>query len=178
VLHIASINRFSLLLLPVLLTGCGLTQSMTEGTASAAKSIFFKQVNTLRLDFTAREALNTDARESGSLSEPLMIRVYQLKDRKTFDKTVYEHLVNGGEEALGEALLASREVVIKPGGDANLTMPMDEQAQYVAVVGLFRHPDREKNHWKQVLTRDDLDPDVPRIIAPGSNSLTLLPEKE
>ncbi|MDV5140756.1 type VI secretion system lipoprotein TssJ [Chimaeribacter arupi] len=176
-LHIASINRFSLLLLPVLLAGCGLTQSLTEETASAANAIFYQQVNTLRLDFTAREALNTDARESGSLSEPLMIRVYQLRDRKAFDKTVYEQLVSGGEGALGETLLASREVIVKPGGDANLTMPMDEQAQYVAVVGLFRHPDREKNHWKQVLTRDDLDPDEPRIIVPGSNSLTLLPEK-
>lgn len=171
-------NRFSYLLLPMLLSGCGLTQSITDSTASVAKSIFYKQVKTLHLDFTAREALNTDARENNPLSEPLLIRVYQLKDQKTFDKTVYEQLVNGGETILGDSLLASHEVIVKPGGDANLTMPMNKQAQFVAVVGLFRHPDREKNHWKLMLARDDLDPDMPRVIVPGSNSLTLLPEKK
>jgi type VI secretion system protein VasD len=41
----------------------------------------------LHLDFTAREALNTDSRESNSLSESVVVRIYQLKDRKTFDKT-------------------------------------------------------------------------------------------
>ena len=48
----------------------------------------------------------------------------------------------------------------------------------MAVVGLFRHPDTEKNHWKLLLARDDLDPDTPRIIEPGDNSLTLLARKD
>ncbi|WP_310607484.1 type VI secretion system lipoprotein TssJ [Buttiauxella brennerae] len=171
-------NKYALLLLPVLLSGCGLTQTISEGTASAAKSLFYKQIKTLHLDFTAREALNTDARESGSLSEPLMIRIYQLRDRKAFDKAVYEQLLKSGDDALGSDLLATRDVVVKPGGDANLNMPMNEETQFVAVVGLFRQPDTQKNHWKLVLAREGLDPDKPRIIEPGSNDLTLLPEKK
>lgn len=166
-----------LLILP-LLGGCGLTQSASDGTSSAIKSIFYKQVKTLHLDVTAREALNTDTQENTSLSEPVMVRVYQLKDRKTLDKTVYPQLVNDAESALGADLLASRSMVVKPGTDASLDMPMDENAQYVAVVGLFRQPDQTKNDWKLLLTRDDLDPDAPRIIEAGNNRLTLQPLKE
>lgn len=57
-------------------------------------------------------------------------------------------------------------------------MPMEAAAQFVAVVGLFRAPDMVKNDWKLVLTRDDLDPDKPRIIEASHNRLTLLPLKE
>jgi type VI secretion system protein VasD len=70
-----------------------------------------------------------------------VVRVYQLKDRKTFDKTVYQQLLQDDSTILKDDLLASRDVVVKPGGDANLDMPMEEKAQFVAVVGLFRHPD-------------------------------------
>jgi type VI secretion system VasD/TssJ family lipoprotein len=93
------------------------------------------KIKVLHLDFTAREALNTDSRESNSLSEPVVIRVYQLKDRKTFDKTVYQQLLQDDSTILKDDMLASRDVVVKPGGDANLDMPMEEKAQFVAVVG-------------------------------------------
>ena len=35
-----------------LLTGCGLTQTVTDGTVSITKSIFYKKIKTLHLDFT------------------------------------------------------------------------------------------------------------------------------
>jgi len=168
-------------LLPVLalsLTGCGVTQSVADGTKSVYTSLFYKKIKSLHLDFTAREALNTDARESNSLSEPVVVRVYQLKDRTAFDKTVYQQLLQGGETVLKDELLASRDVVVKPGGDASLDMPMEEDAQFVAVVGLFRHPDMVNNTWKRVIKRDDLDPDKPRILEAGNNQLTLQPLKD
>jgi type VI secretion system protein VasD len=43
-----------------------------------------------------REALNTDARENHSLSEPVVVRIYQLKDRQTFDRLVYQQLLEEG----------------------------------------------------------------------------------
>lgn len=46
--------------------------------------------------------------------------------------------------------------MINPGGDASLNMPLETQAKFVAVVGLFRHPDTERNTWKQVLAREEL----------------------
>ena len=74
----------------LILTGCGVTQSVTDGTKSAFNSVFYKKIKILHLDFTAREALNTDSRENNSLSEPVVVRVYQLKDRKTSDKPSYQ----------------------------------------------------------------------------------------
>ncbi|KTR92627.1 type VI secretion system lipoprotein TssJ [Pantoea dispersa] len=160
------------------LTGCGVTQGITDGTKSAFNAVFYKKIKVLHLDFTAREALNTDSRESNSLSEPVVIRVWQLKDRKTFDKTVYQQLLRDGDTILKADLLATRDVVVKPGGDANLDMPMEEDAHFVAVAGLFRHPDRVNNTWKLVIGREDLDPDKPRILEAGNNHLTLQPLKD
>lgn len=165
-------------LLAFSLTGCGVTQGITDGTKSAFNAVFFKKIKVLHLDFTAREALNTDSRESNSLSEPVVIRVWQLKDRKTFDKTVYQQLLRDGDTILKADLLATRDVVVKPGGDANLDMPMEEDAQFVAVAGLFRHPDRVNNTWKLVIEREDLNPDKPRILEAGNNHLTLQPLKD
>ncbi|MEG5692908.1 type VI secretion system-associated lipoprotein [Enterobacter cloacae] len=165
-------------LLAFSLTGCGVTQGVVDGTKSAFNAVFYKNIKVLHLDFTAREALNTDPRESNSLSESVVVRVYQLKDRKTFDKTVYQQLMKDGETILKADLLTTRDVVIKPGGDANLDMPMDEETQFVAVVGLFRHPDTLKNTWQQVLKREDLDPDKPRILEAGNNYLALQPLKD
>jgi len=178
VLRTLLIKRLSLLLLPSLLAGCGLTQSVSDGTASVVKSVFYKQVKTLHLDITARQALNTDGQENTSLSEPLMVRVYQLKDRKSFDKTVYQQLLTQGDEAPGADLLASRSLVVKPGEDVSLDMPLDEKAQFVAVVALFRAPEMAKNSWKRVLSRDELDPDRPRVIEAEQNRLILQPLKD
>ena len=165
-------------LLAFSLAGCGVTQGVTDGTKSAFNAFFYKNIKVLHLDFTAREALNTDLRESHSLSEPMVIRVYQLKDRKTFDRTVYQQLLTDGDAILKADLLASRDVVVQPGGDANLDMPMEPDAQFVAVAGFFRQPDRVNNTWKKVIQREDLDPDKPRILEAGDNSLTLLAFKD
>ncbi|WP_428944128.1 type VI secretion system lipoprotein TssJ [Pantoea sp. FN060301] len=170
--------RMMLPLLILSLSGCGLTQSVTEGTTTVVKSIFYKKIKVLHLDFTAREALNIDARENNSLSEPVVVRIYQLKETKTFDRTVYQQLLKDGENRLGADLLATRDVVVKPGGAAVLDMPMEADAKFVAIVGLFRHPDMAKNSWKMTLGREDLDPDKPRIIELSGNILKLQPIKD
>lgn len=171
-------TRWLLPLMAFSLAGCGVTQGITEGTQSAFNAVFYKKIKVLHLDFTARQALNTDARENNSLSEPVVVRIYQLKDRKTFDKTVYQQLLREGDTILNADLLASRDIVIKPGGDVSLNMPMEEGAQFVAVAGLFRHPDRINNTWKLVIQREALDPDKPRILEAGNNHLTLQPFKD
>ncbi|WP_419761076.1 type VI secretion lipoprotein TssJ [Pantoea rodasii] len=65
---------------------------------------------------------------------------------------------------------------IEPAGvkaAVKLDMPMKELAQFVAVVGLFRQPDRDRGTWKQVLSREELDPDSPRTIEVRDNTLNL-----
>jgi len=43
---------------------------------------------------------------------------------------------------------------------------------------MFMAPDQENNTWRLVITRDELDPDTPRIIEASNNSLTLQPLKD
>ncbi|MEI6928071.1 type VI secretion system lipoprotein TssJ, partial [Klebsiella pneumoniae] len=101
----------------------------------------------LTLEFTAREAITTVARETQSLSEQVVVSIYQLKARQTFDRLVYQQLLEEGDILLAADLLASRDVVIGPGGDASLNMPLEAEATFVAIVGLFRHPDTQRNTW-------------------------------
>lgn len=176
-----NLTKVTFWLLPLLafsLTGCGVAQSVNDGSRSVFSSLFYKKVKVLRLDFTAREALNTDSRESLSFSEPVVVRVYQLKDRGTFDNALYQQLLQEGDIILQTDLLASRDVVLKPGGNASLTMPMEEKTRFVAVAGLFRHPDMVAGTWKQVIKREDFDPDKPCVLEAGDNALTLLSVKE
>ncbi|HEF4762999.1 TPA: type VI secretion system lipoprotein TssJ [Pseudomonas putida] len=161
--------------LSALLAGCGLTQSMTDSTASTARGIFYKQVNTLHLDISARTAMNTDATDMSGLSVPTLVRVYQLRSSKSVDKATYERLLGDDDRLLGGDLLDTRAVVVKPGEGAQLNVPMDKDAQFVSVVALFRQPDTELNTWRLTLTRDDLNPDRARVIELGDNRLTLRP---
>lgn len=155
-----------------ILSGCGLTQKVTDGTVAVTKSLFYKQVKTLHLDIRTREAVNSNARGE-ALST--VIRIYQLKDRKAFDATDYPSLFTRDSQAINADLVASKDVRLTPGGAVMVDMPMEESAQYIAVAAMFMSPDQENNTWRIVLSRDDLDPDKARIIEAGDNRLTLKP---
>lgn len=163
------------LLLTTLLTGCGLTQRVTDSTVSATKSIFYKQVKTLHLDLRAREGVNNNANGAALAT---VVRVYELKDRKAFDSTDYPSLFADDSQAIKADLLAEKDVRLRPGESVTLDMPMDDGAQFVAVGGMFMAPDLADNTWRLTLTRDDLDPDAPRIIEVSHNSLTLQPRRD
>ncbi|MGE4802441.1 type VI secretion system lipoprotein TssJ [Yersinia hibernica] len=166
--------RLLLLTLSVPLVGCGLTQTVKDGTVNLTKSIFYKQIKTLHLDFSPRAAINADG-EQTPLST--MVRVYQLKERKNVDSADYQTLLRNADTALKDDILASRSVLVMPQGNVTLDMPMDENTQFVAIVGLFNRPDMKENTWRLVLSRDELDPDKPRTIELGSNGFTLVPLK-
>ncbi|MNN89266.1 Type VI secretion lipoprotein [compost metagenome] len=70
-------------------------------------------------------------------------------------------------------LLSERAMVIKPGEGAQLSMPLEKDAAFVAVVAMFHAPDSDANAWRLVLSRNDLDPDLPRLVALDDNRLTL-----
>ena len=72
------------------LAGCGVTQSVTDSTTSAASSIFYKQVKTLHLDFSGRASLNVDGADMNALSVATLVRVYQLSDNKVLEKATRE----------------------------------------------------------------------------------------
>lgn len=157
------------------LSGCGLTQKVSDGTVAVTKSIFYKQVKTLHLDIQARDAVNNNA--SGT---PLatVVRIYQLKDRKVFDGTDYPSLFTDDSQAIKADLMAEKDIRIRPGAAVTIDVPLDEKAQFVAVAGMFLAPDLTNDTWRITLSRDDLDPDKPRQIELNNQGMTLLPLKD
>lgn len=164
-----------LAMLGTLVGGCGVYQNVGDTSTSIARSLFYKQVKTLQLDFSGRAAINTDSQDMSALSVPTLVRVYQLRDGKAFGKVSYDSLLSDSSTILGTDLLDERAVLVRPGEGAQLSVPMDEAAQVVAVAALFRQPDRAKGTWRLVLTRDDLDPNRPRVVELADNHLTLHP---
>ncbi len=156
----------------LMLAGCGLTQKVTDGTVAVTKSIFYKQVKVLHLDFRAREAVNSNA---GGVPLSTVVRIYQLKDRKTFDRTDYPSLFKTDSQAIKSDLVAEKDIRLSPGGAVIVDMPLEAEAQYVAVAGMFMTPDQTNNTWRVVLSREDLDPDKARLIEAGNHRLTLIP---
>src|SRR3989344_3300714 len=159
----------------VLLSACGVTQSVTDATTSTTEAIFYKQVKTLHLDLSGRAALNTAGIDMNALSVPTLVRVYQLRDRKVLEKANYDSLLSQDEHVLSADLLDKRTLVVKPDQGVQLNIPLDKQARYIAVVALFREFDNRADTWRLTLARDDLDPDRARVIELGDNRLTLRP---
>jgi type VI secretion system protein VasD len=160
-----------LVVLVSLLGGCGLAQSVTDGTVDAARAIFYKKIKVLHLDFEPRAAINADRNQTPFAT---MVRVYQLKERKNIDSADYQALLNNADATLGEEVLASKAVLVMPEGRVSLNMPMDADAQFVAVVALFHQPDLKNDKWRVVLSRDELDADKARVLALGDGWLNLL----
>mgnify|MGYP001070323262 CR=1 FL=1 len=77
-----------------LLAGCGLTQTVTDGTVSITKSIFYKKNKTLHLDFTPRTAINADGAQTPLAT---MVRIYQLRDRKAVDAVFFPGELTGDD---------------------------------------------------------------------------------
>ena len=159
-----------------LVTGCGLTQKVSEGTVSLTQSIFYKEIKTLHLDLSAREAANKNAQ---GIALSTVVRIYQLKDRKAFDSANYQSLFAQDSTVVKADLLAQKDVRVRPGESVAVDIPFENEAQYVAVAGMFISPDQSEDSWRVVLRREDLDPDKARVIELNSQALVLLmPEDE
>ncbi|WP_268797259.1 type VI secretion system lipoprotein TssJ [Pseudomonas huanghezhanensis] len=168
-------NLWTLIALVASLTGCGLVQTVSDATASTTQAIFYKQIKTLHLDVSARAATNIETSEMHGMSVSTLVRVYQLSDSKQMQRATYDSLLHSGEKVLGADLLDEQSVVVKPGEGAQMSVPLNEGAKFVAIVGLFREPDNSTPSWRLILTRDDLDPDRPRVIELSDNQLSLRP---
>lgn len=158
-----------------LVTGCGLTQKVSEGTVSLTKSIFYKEIKTLHLDLSAREAANKNAQ---GIALSTVVRIYQLKDRKAFDSDNYQSLFAQDSTVVKADLLAQRDVRVRPGESVTVDIPLENEAQYVAVAGMFISPDQSEDSWRVVLRREDLDPDKARVIELNSQALVLLMQED
>jgi type VI secretion system protein VasD len=152
------------------IAGCGVAQSVKNGTADAAKWAFTTQIKTMNLDLMSRSSLNTNA---GGQSLSTVVRVYQLKDRQAIDQIAYEQLQDGDIAALKQDLLATTDVVLRPDANASISEPMNDDTQFVAVVAFFRD-DTQKSNWRIVIPKKQWKQTDPVKVEMRDSSLALV----
>ncbi|WP_330869145.1 type VI secretion system lipoprotein TssJ [Paraburkholderia sp.] len=150
--------------------GCGVAQAVSDSTVDAAKWAFTTQVKTMNVDLTGRASINSDA-TGQSLST--VVRFYQLKDAKTFAQLSYAQLQSNDLNLLKADLLATKDVVLRPGASASLTEPMNPDAQVVGVVAFFRDPVQGKE-WKLAIQKKQWKKTDPVKIELNGNELVLV----
>lgn len=131
-----------------LLSGCGMWQSAKETTVDATRAVFTRKVKQMNLVIESRAALNPNERGQ---SLPVVVRVYQLKDTKAFEKASYSRLLDDDRELLKVDLAGSMEAVLGPGATVKLSAPMADEVQAVGVVGFFR--DQDGATWQLVIPK-------------------------
>jgi type VI secretion system protein VasD len=154
----------------VLVAGCGVAQAVSDGTVDAAKWAFTTRVKTMNVDLSGRASVNADV-QGQSLST--VIRFYQLKDAKTFAQLNYAQLQSDDLNLLKTDLLATRDVVLRPGASASLAEPMNADAQVVGVVAFFREPVPDRT-WKLAIQKKQWKKTDPVRIEVSGNELTLV----
>lgn len=164
--------------LAVLLTGCGLTQSVSETSTDLTLALFTRPVKTLHLQFDAPAAVNTHGLYMNALTVPTRLRVYQLSDVKQWQAAQYDQLLDDPESALNADVLAEQTLVIKPGTELPMNELLHPDARAIAIVAWVREPNLRAQSWRLTLSRDDLVRDQPRRIELGDNRLVLRPVGE
>jgi type VI secretion system protein VasD len=151
--RVGPINRLSLraaacLPLLALCTACGTWQVIKDTSVDTTHAIFIAKVKQMNLVIASRSALNQDGR---GVSLPVVLRIYQLKDSKTFETATYSQLLAGTSDALKAGILTKTEVTLTPSTSVRLSEPMADDAQYVGVVAFFR--DHANAEWQLVIPR-------------------------
>ncbi|WP_175951964.1 type VI secretion system lipoprotein TssJ [Burkholderia sp. BCC0405] len=154
--------------------GCGVGQAVKDSTVDAAKWVFTTQVKTMNLDLVARSSLNANA---GGQPLSTVVRLYQLKDAKTFEQLDYTQLQTNDLDALKADLLATKDVVLRPGASASVVEPMNPDAQVVGVVAFFREPG-DGAVWKLAVPKKQWKKTDPVKIEVRDNALILVDAKD
>ncbi|KEY59817.1 type VI secretion system lipoprotein TssJ [Serratia sp. DD3] len=152
-----------------LLSGCGLTQSVKKGTANAAHAIFYKKVDTFHLQLVARAALNSD---DADMASPVEVRVWPLRNSAAFDQATYSALLKQSASALGNDLSGNPVTVrVMPGHSVTVEVPLAEDVQAVAIAAFFLHPDMQRNDWRAVIPRNEMDAYNPTVMELNNRTL-------
>jgi type VI secretion system protein VasD len=89
------------------------------------------------VQLTAGPHLNPDAR---GRALPTSVTLYQLKSGGRVDPLDFQRLTSSAQEALGDDLLKSQEVVLDPGQTMTFWVPRDGKANHLLVVAFVRQP--------------------------------------
>ena len=143
----------SLVVICLLLSGCGAWQKVRDTTVSTTKQIFFEQVTTLKLDLKARESINSD--EKG---QPLsvVVRVYQLQDKKLFEEADYDSLLEEDKILLKQDLLEIKQYVIRPNEIISINEPLNEKTKFIGIAAFYHTPANQEKSWMLTIDKKQL----------------------
>lgn len=146
----------SLLLITVCLitfSACGAWQKVRDTTVKTTKQILFEQVTTLKLDLKARENINFD--EKG---RPLSVavRVYQLQDKKLFEKADYNSLLEEDKIFLKQDLLELKQYVIRPSETISINQKLHEKTKFIGIVAFYHSPAKNDKSWMLLIDKQQL----------------------
>ncbi|MCG8393287.1 MAG: type VI secretion system lipoprotein TssJ [Pseudomonadales bacterium] len=82
--------------------------------------------------------------------EPLavVVRVYQLKDKRRFENASFDELWKQDYQVLGNDLVMKEEFTMDPAYQRHLELPRHDQAEFLAVMAVYRKP--ENGSWRDV----------------------------
>lgn len=152
-----------------LLAGCGAWQAASDASVSAYRAVFTSNMETLNVDLLADDSINPD--EAGQPT-PVVVRIYQLRDRKAFDSVSRADLAKGDRTLLAADLNAELSTVLNPGASASLSQRMQPGTQFVAIVVLYRTTDAD-GAWKQVIATKKLHADAALKVRLDANQVRL-----
>lgn len=101
------------------------------------------------LNFSAYGNINPD--DSGR-SSPLVVRVYELSSTDAFRDADFFDLYDDAPTVLGEDLLSTAELIVRPGRGLTKKLRLHRETTYLGIIGAFR--DIENAQWKLVLKAD------------------------
>lgn len=169
------------------LTGCETAGKLGEGLGNmgdkALETIGFKKPEVpetpelpesakparhLKLRLAASDSLNVDA---AGRSLTLVVRIYKLRASTAFLNAPYETFGNGAKEkeVLGDELIESREIVLLPGQQQQISERWAREATHVGVVGLFRAPAAQR--WRYAFELETFQLDEGFVL--GAHACTL-----
>lgn len=130
----------------------------------------------VRVALVSTRSLN--AMEAGS-GLPVMVRIYQLRDRDKFENASFRSLWKQDREFLGDDLVSRKDLILHPESETlvDLAVEVKKGVEYVGIMALFRNP--EGNSWRKVLSSDlsgipFMTPEV-RVML-DNNTVTLEPD--
>lgn len=115
-----------------------------------------KPARPMKLRLAASDSLNVD---NAGRSLTLVVRVYKLRGTTGFLTAPYETFGNAVKEkqVLGDELIESREVLLLPGTQQQISERWAREATHVGVVALFRAPAAQRWRYAFELENFTLD---------------------
>ncbi|VWB17437.1 type VI secretion lipoprotein [Burkholderia lata] len=153
-----------------LLAGCGTWQSVKETTVDMTRAIFVAKIKQMNLVIESHSALNQN--DQGE-SLPVVMRVYQLKDAKVFERAAYVELIDDDRVLLSADLLGSQEVTLAPDATMRLSVPMEDDTHIVGIAGFFR--DQGGAEWQLTIPKSQWKKTDPVKLVVRGNRMELVP---